>query len=63
MEEEHIDRSSVGGFDESRVTRSKYSGDPLSLQNTDHLGMTLVSSMLIGNNYFVESFYKYYFGG
>lgn len=36
MEEEHIDLSPVGGFDESRDTRSKYNGHPLFLQNLDH---------------------------
>lgn len=51
MEEEHIDRPSVGGFDDSRDTRSRYSDDPLFLQNSNHPGMTLVSSVLVGNNY------------
>lgn len=55
MEEEHVDRSSVGGFDDSRDTRSKYSGDSLFLQNSDHSGMTLVSSVLIDSNYLAWS--------
>lgn len=43
MEGEHIDQSSMGGFvvNESRDTQSKYSGDPLFLQNSNHWGMTL----------------------
>lgn len=49
MEEYHIERSSVRGFDDSHDIGPK--GDPLFLQNSDHPGMTLVISMLIGNNY------------
>lgn len=55
MEEEHIDRFSDGGVDDSRDARSKYSGDPLFLQNLDNPGMTLVSSVLTGNNYLAWS--------
>lgn len=51
MEEEHVDRYSLRGFDDTRDTWSKYSGDPLLLQNSDHSGMTLVSSTLTRNNY------------
>lgn len=55
MEEEHVDRSSVGGFDDSRDTRSKYSGEQIFLQNSNHSGMTLVSSVLIDSNYLAWS--------
>lgn len=41
MEEEHLDRSSMSGFDDSRDARSKYSGVTLFLQNSDQPGMTL----------------------
>lgn len=33
MEVEHLDRYSMGGFDDSRDVRSQYSSDPLYLQN------------------------------
>lgn len=51
IEEDHIECFSVGGFDDSSETRSKYSDDPLFLQNSNHPGMTLVSSVLTGNNH------------
>lgn len=51
MEKDHVDRSFVGGFDDSHDTRSKYSGDPLFHQNSDHQVMTLVISVLTGSNY------------
>lgn len=47
IEEEHIARSSVGGSDD---LTDRYSADPLFLQNSYHLGMTLVSSVLVRNN-------------
>lgn len=50
MEGDHIDRSFVGSFDDSHDTRSKYSGDSLFLQNSDHQRMTLVNSVLTENN-------------
>lgn len=50
MEGDHIDRSFIDSFDDSHDTRSKYSGDPLFLQNSDHQCMTLVNSVLTGNN-------------
>lgn len=41
----------MGGFEDSRDPRFKYSGDPLFLPKLDHLGMKLVSSVLTGNSY------------
>lgn len=49
IEEDHIECFS--SFDDSSETRSEYSGDPLFLQNSNHPGMTLVSSVLTGNNH------------
>lgn len=45
-------RSSIGfAADDSREHRAKYTGDHLFLQNSYHPGITLVTSILIGNNY------------
>lgn len=55
MEGEHVHRSFVGGFDDSRDTRSKYNGDPFFQLNSNQLGMTLLSSMLTDSNYLVWS--------
>lgn len=43
------------GFDDSSDTRSKYRVNPLFLQNLDHLGMILVSLMVVGKTYLAWS--------
>lgn len=37
---------------DTRDVRAKYTGGPLSLHNSDHPSMILVTSVLTGNNYF-----------
>lgn len=47
-----FDYSSVGHLSvDAHDIRAKYTGDPLFLPNSGHPGMTLISSVLTGNNY------------